>query len=460
MTTGFKILFFISLMAILFTLGTASMRWNVTPAGFLNKQFDTFENIWKELDEKRHQVDIAFDINEALKNKTVIWNQEEALQGYTAMVVRYQNNAYIMDMDGKVMHEWIMPFSTAFPTHSHVKSPVSDARINFEKIHIFPNGDLLAIYHAWGKAPYGYGMIKMDKNSKLLWTLEANTHHDFYVSPDNGHIFALTQAFSAPPASIAKYMPSNNIFTDSLIEVSSEGQIISSTPLLDPFLNSPYKDLLFATYDRDNKWDITHANSIERLEPAMAGAFPQWPVGSLLISMRNISTVAVINPERTKVLWAYNGLWKNQHAAHFTKDGTILLFDNRGLIINDKEYSRILEINPNNLAVTFEYDDLLTPFYNNSYGRVQRLDNGNTLITQSLASRVFEINPTGKIVWEMKLPKMIALRFPEIPFPAKGKIHSRYQQDFLGAVPNLATVIVFSERYTPEQLPFLTQRVD
>jgi hypothetical protein len=45
-------------------------------------------------------------------------------------------------------------------------------------------------------------------------------------------------------------------------------------------------------------------------------------------------------------------------------------------------------------------------FFSSWGGAVQRLSNGNTLITNSSAGRVFEVNSAGTVVWEFANPKV------------------------------------------------------
>jgi hypothetical protein len=42
--------------------------------------------------------------------------------------------------------------------------------ILMDKARLLPNGDLLAIYAAAGDTPWGYGMVKMDRDSKVIWS--------------------------------------------------------------------------------------------------------------------------------------------------------------------------------------------------------------------------------------------------------------------------------------------------
>ena len=58
--------------------------------------------------------------------------------------------------------------------------------------------------------------------------------------------------------------------------------------------------------------------------------------------MREIHTVAVIDPELEKVIWALTGMWKYQHEPRLLENGNLLLFDNRGNDGNTKAIELIL----------------------------------------------------------------------------------------------------------------------
>ncbi|MDD1701344.1 MAG: hypothetical protein LUQ04_11225, partial [Methanoregula sp.] len=80
-----------------------------------------------------------------------------------------------------------------------------------------------------------------------------------------------------------------------------------------------------------------------------------------------------------------------------------------------RNYSRVIEFNPITLEIVWEYEDTVAEgdvdgdgevkgaerkFFSNLMSSAQRLKNGNTLITESGTSRIFEVTPQGKIVWE------------------------------------------------------------
>src|SRR5207248_2891560 len=115
---------------------------------------------------------------------------DKTSDGFTLYTTTEGAQATLIDMRATVIHHWELPFSQAWPHAPHVKNPIADAQIHWFRCHLFPNGDLLAIYHANGDTPYGYGLVKLDKDSKLLWAYPGRVHHDLDVSED-GTIYTL-----------------------------------------------------------------------------------------------------------------------------------------------------------------------------------------------------------------------------------------------------------------------------
>jgi hypothetical protein len=80
-----------------------------------------------------------------------------------------------------------------------------------------------------------------------------------------------------------------------------------------------------------------------------------------------------------------------------------------------RNYSRVIEFNPRTLDIVWEYSqpnptaDLNGDgkylgnerfFFSFFISSAQRLQNGNTLITEGWTSRVFEVTRSGEVVWE------------------------------------------------------------
>ena len=77
-----------------------------------------------------------------------------------------------MDMEGNHLHKWKRDVYSVW----HDYKPPNGSRNHevWRRVHLLENGDLLAIFE-------GIGIIKIDKNSKLLWASPNKAHHDLFV---------------------------------------------------------------------------------------------------------------------------------------------------------------------------------------------------------------------------------------------------------------------------------------
>ncbi len=112
--------------------------------------------------------------------------------------------------------------------------------------------------------------------------------------------------------------------------------------------------------------------------------------------------------------------FSGQHNPHFIADGlpgagNLLVFDNQGgagyppAPLGIYAGSRILEIDPVTETIVWQYtaEDSGQPswsFFSSFVSNAQRLPNGNTLITEGMQGRIFQVTPDGRIVWEYLSP--------------------------------------------------------
>ena len=104
------------------------------------------------------------------------------------------------------------------------------------------------------------------------------------------------------------------------------------------------------------------------------------------------------------MVWSWGpGELDGPHMPTLLDDGRLLVFDNG----TDRDHSRIIELDPVSLEVTWEYRaDPPSSFHSKWRGSSQRLPNGNTLICESDRGRVFEVTPEGETVWEFWNPDL------------------------------------------------------
>ncbi len=291
--------------------------------------------------------------------------------------------AQLVDMQGEVLHTWAMPFTEAFPNfpgkHNH--------RSFWRRTHLFDNGDLLAIFE-------GLGIIKIDKDSRLMWASTERAHHDMAPLPD-GRVWVLTREAHV----IARLHKRRPVLEDFLVLLDARGKQVQRISVVEALENSPYSDM----WDRKiwREGILLHTNSVELLDGSLADANPAFKAGNLLVSMRMPHMVAVLDPGQEKIVWAHTGSYRFQHDPSVLENGRILVFDNNPPL----EASAIVEIDPTSGEETLVYRGPESdPFYSETCGLAQRLPNGNTLITESDYGRALEVTPDGETVWEFYSP--------------------------------------------------------
>jgi hypothetical protein len=341
---------------------------------------------------------------------------DRAQPGLTLFTSGQGSAAYLITLDGRLVHEWAYPFSKAWPNPPHVKNPIRDSNIFWRRAHVYPNGDLLAIYEAPGDSPQSYGLIKIDKDSNFIWGYPELVHHDFDVAAD-GHIYTLINVIRDGPipeleairnrfATVSEQAIPYPVLDDSVVELTADGKEVRRVSILDAFLNSKYASILSIAPMR--RWDVLHANSVEVIDENFAKRHPELKAGQVLISMKEISAIAALDLDRKTIVWAKLGSWREQHDAETMANGDILMFDNFGNI-GPGSPSRILEIDPTDAAEDWSYGGSgKEPFFSSVRSSQQQLANGDLLVTSSNESRIFELTRDGNIVWEFINPATTA----------------------------------------------------
>jgi hypothetical protein len=407
---------------LIYLFGTATMYFQLPPADFLDKSF-AGARAWHARGHRQTSPGMPGGSGQGVP----VDDPERTCDGFTLFTAADDGAwAKLLDMRGTVVHHWELPFSRAWTHAPHVKDPLPDEQIHWFRCHLYGNGDLLAIYHADGDTPYGYGLVKLDKDSKLLWAYANHVHHDLDVGED-GNIYTLAQQIvSEPPADLEFLDPP--YLTDSLVVLSPEGRELQNIPIAEAFANSPYAQTLVLGSKSANAMnllgpggappgppipppgsprrpnsqnDFLHTNSVKVLSRALAAKFPLFKAGQVLLSVRNLHTVAILDRHTRSVAWAAQGLWRLQHDAEFLDNGHLLLFDNFG----SRAETRILEYDPSTQAIPWAYtNEDSAPFRAFGRGIKQRLPNGNTFIVDPDNRRLFEVTRDKELVWETFCP--------------------------------------------------------
>jgi hypothetical protein len=342
-------------------------------------------------------------------NGVIQYQPERAFQGYNIIISGHGPGVTMIDMEGNEVHEWYTPEVSLYgiwPDAQDKTIPVDFWR----RTHLCGNGDLIVMVECGG-------VVKVDKDSNILWTSEFNgAHHDIYVSEDTGLIYVIGRNIHINP----KYNTEELIVEDYICILDSLGNEIETILLLDALENSQYAPL---RWRMPHSGDVMHTNTIELIE---AGQLPEGYDGplrenTLILSMRAIDLVCALDLEERSIYWAESDLWHMQHQPTLLENGNMLVFDNQG----QGEASTVLEFSPETGEVVWFYSGTEeNPFYTAGCGSCQRLPNGNTLIIESMPGRAFEVTPEKEIVWEFYNPhragehnELIATLFDVVRIP-------------------------------------------
>jgi outer membrane protein assembly factor BamB len=340
-----------------------------------------------------------------------------AQEGVTLYTSGHEPAAWLISMDGEVLHEWRRPFSTVWHEGAAVKQPQPDSHVYFRKAMVYPNGDLLVVYEGVGDTPYGYGLVKMDKDSRPIWTYMGRAHHDVDVGKD-GRVYVLTQDVTQGVIEGFEHLRPPRL-DDFVVVLSPDGEELKKVPLLQAFVNSPYKRML-NTVPWFANGDYLHTNTVDVISAEQAAHFPFASEGQVLLSMRDIGAIAVLDLAREQIVWALQGPWVGQHDPDILPNGNILLFDNYGHY-GEGGISRVIEFDPRSMEIVWSYTGSGDhPFESAIRSGQERLPNGNTLITESDGGRLLEVTRDGDVVWEYLNPERRTGHDPELTAVVSG----------------------------------------
>ena len=182
-------------------------------------------------------------------------------------------------------------------------------------------------------------------------------------------------------------------------------------------------------YLRGGDW--LHANCVSWLgeNPWYEKGDTRFHPRNMIFDSRNAGFIVIIDHQTGDVVWrvgpdysepnpeAAAGPFIGLHHAHMIPkglpgEGDILLFDNGGsagyggpqggMSKYTRDYSRVVEFDPTTVQIVWEYSPANGDFlpFSEWVSGVQRLPNGNTLITSGLNGMVLEVTRGRRIVWE------------------------------------------------------------
>ncbi|MGW5574685.1 arylsulfotransferase family protein [Nocardia thailandica] len=349
----------------------------------------------------------------------------------------------LIDLTGTVVHEW---------PHAGVPPRVLDPALNGGRVgdvgvQLAESGDARGGIYANGTV----GQLDWAGERVWEWGTEApggaaRQNHDWELLPNGNRLILVTVPRVVPA------LGDHVVGDQGLYEVAPDGTIVWSWLAGDHLAEFGFSEAgweaLRATVARDpeDPWGYLEMNSAKSLGPN------RWFDGdpdsvfapdNILISFRKANIIALLDKATGAPVWQCGPYYEatpgaqhqritthkvprpldqtsGQHNPHMIAPGlpgagNILVFDNQGgagypaAPLGIYAGSRVLEIDPSTREIIWQYtaeDSGLPPwtFFSSFVSNAQRLPNGNTLITEGMQGRLFQVTPDGDVVWEYLSP--------------------------------------------------------
>jgi hypothetical protein len=339
-----------------------------------------------------------------LEAQAGLWDPERAYNGYTLYQGLVEDKVLLLDMDGRVVHEW----APAGYKTTYYATPL-------------PNGHILTLARRTKDSPAYDGVVELDWEGRVVWEYfnpdKMQAHHAYERLP-NGDTLILLQELHEDWS-----ISSASLKDDRIMEVDPDGHAVWDWRTADHFQEFGFSPEAIQTI-QEKGGDWVHTNSIRTLPATDLAQFdPAFREGNILVSQRQTNIVFIIDKATGIVVWKVgpqDNLTVGQHdpkllPSDLPGGGNLLVFDNGGAAgypQQSRDYSRILEIDPRGPNVVWEYesvnpDDPSQNFYSAFISSAQRLPNGNTMICEGMKGRLFEVTPEGAIVWEHLHPTFL-----------------------------------------------------
>ncbi len=392
-----------------------------------------------------------------------IYNPEKCWSGYTIFQAA-ERGALLIDMNGNEVRMWegLQGFPNKMLPGGYVMGSLGERN---PKYGLQDQTDLVQV--DWdGNIVWKFDKAEYieDPGEEPQWM--ARQHHDYqregntvgYYVPgsdpktNSGNTLILAHKNVHVPAISDKML-----LDDVIYEVDWDGDIVWEWKVSDHFEELGFDAIARNLMYRDPNYytgfgnshiagDWVHTNSMSVLGPNKwydAGDKRFHP-DNIIIDCRDANIILIIEKATGNIVWKIGpyfdqtpelrklGWIIGQHHAHMIPrglpgEGNILIYDNggwagyyapnpgsptgiRGAL---RDYSRVLEIDPATLEIVWQMTPkeagYLMPldanrFYSPFISGMQRLPNGNTMITEGSHGRIFEVTPEHELVWEYVCP--------------------------------------------------------
>jgi hypothetical protein len=306
----------------------------------------------------------------------------------------------VVDAAGATRNELQVDWFEIWADAQHLPAsdlPRSRPGTHVHGIVMLPDGDVVFNFEQ-------LGLVRMTPCGEVVWKLPYRTHHSVFLD-EAGMLWVSGQITHLQP--VEEYPNHTPPFREpTVLQVSPDGEILNEISVFELLVKNDQRSYLHlvTANNRNTKvsGDTLHLNDVDIFPEAMEeGVFRH---GDIMISLRNVSTVLVFDPETLELRYLQTGIFTRQHDPDFIDGNTISVFDNNNIGPDTfGQQSRILIFSASGDDVDTWYEGTAEePFYTDIMGKSQWLENNHLLVTDSRNGRGFELNAEREIVWEYR----------------------------------------------------------
>ena len=320
-----------------------------------------------------------------------------SFKGYTLAIPLAGDSAFLIDMDGRFVHRW--QFEGLRPSKAELLENGNLLVLGVET-DLLPKGPPPVVGSE--PEPFEQRVRRLGANGSMLrevaWDGEVvwehrdvGIHHDFKRLANGHTVFPVWVEMTEELSKVVRggsKLPKEKLglmLGDDIVEIDAGGKEVRRVETWKLF--DPRKD---AICPLEARVEWTHVNSVDVNAE-----------GEVVISCRNNSRVAIISAAG-EMTWRYGAPnTGHQHHATWMANGNVQIFDNGMHRVRGMSTSKVIEVDPKTDEVVWSYQGSPpAQFFSGHISGVSRLPNGNTLVCEGTAGRLFEVTKGGEVVWE------------------------------------------------------------